>query len=82
MIDGVETFAKRCGFCHSQDRYMGLYASLDGNTAEDVIDMLPMLGDMAEGMPPWSGSDDEARMLSEFIESWYRVDTPADEGGN
>jgi mono/diheme cytochrome c family protein len=71
MVSGEEVFYKRCGFCHMKEGYRPLLASMEGNTEQDVIDMLPSLGEMADGMTPWTGSPDEARMLAEFIVSWY-----------
>jgi len=82
MVNGEEVFNKRCGFCHSQDKYRPLKASMEGNTEADIIDLLPVLGEMADGMAPWSGTDEEAKMLAEFIQSWYAVDAQASQGGN
>lgn len=78
MLSGEEVFDKRCGFCHSKEGYRPLYSSLEGNTREEIIDLLPALGDMADGMAPWSGTDEEAEMLADFIESWYQAEPAAD----
>jgi mono/diheme cytochrome c family protein len=85
LISGEEVFSKRCGVCHSKDRFRPLVESLKGNSHQDLIDLLPTLGDMADGMTPWSGSDEEANMLADFLQSWYAAGPAADtatQGGN
>jgi mono/diheme cytochrome c family protein len=85
MISGEEVFDKRCGFCHSRDRFRPLYDGLNGNSRQDLLDLLPTLGDMAEGMAPWSGSDEEAGMLADFLLAWYEAEPAGDaasQGGN
>lgn len=81
LIDGEEVFNKRCGTCHTIDGFRPLEPSLEGNTDQDIIDLLPVLGEMADGMAPWTGTDEEAQMLAEFIQSWYAAPA-ATEGGN
>ena len=82
MISGEEVFDKRCGFCHSREGYRPLLPSFEGNSRQEFIDLLPVLGDMADGMATWSGTDEEAQMLADFIESWYQAKPDADAGGN
>jgi mono/diheme cytochrome c family protein len=73
FVDGEEVFDKRCGFCHSRDSYRALYEPLEGSTSEDIVELLPMLGEMTEAMPLWTGTEEEAGMLGEFIEAWYHA---------
>jgi mono/diheme cytochrome c family protein len=82
MIDGEEVFDKRCGFCHSRDSYLPLQESLEGLTPEELIEMWPELGDMADEMAPWSGTDEDARLLADFIHSWYETEDAPDEEEN
>jgi mono/diheme cytochrome c family protein len=78
FVDGEEVFDKRCGVCHTKDGHQPLYESLAGNSLEEIAELLPMLGEMTDAMPPWSGTSEEAGMLGEFISAWY--DAPS-EGG-
>jgi mono/diheme cytochrome c family protein len=73
--DGRDVFEKRCGFCHMKEGFQPLYDSLQGYTREDVIDVLPLLGDMTDEMAPWTGTDEEADLLAGYILSWYATDT-------
>jgi mono/diheme cytochrome c family protein len=80
--DGRAVFEKRCGFCHMKEGFQPLYESLQGYTREDVIDVLPFLGDMTDEMAPWSGSDEEAELLADYLVSWYANEASATEGEN
>jgi mono/diheme cytochrome c family protein len=73
MLDGAEVFSKRCGFCHSQSGFRALEGSLEGYGHDELVELFPELGEMIEEMPPWSGTEDETRMLADFIQSWYAV---------
>jgi mono/diheme cytochrome c family protein len=68
---GREVFEKRCGACHTKQGFRPLFDALQGYTREDIIDVLPMLGDMTDEMAPWSGTDGEANLLAEYLNSWY-----------
>jgi mono/diheme cytochrome c family protein len=74
LTEGQEVFEKRCGFCHTQEGFRSLYDSLDGYTEVDVIDVLPLLGEMTDEMAPWSGTDEEGRLLAQYLLSWYSGD--------
>ena len=80
--DGRDVFEKRCGFCHTKEGFQPLYDSLQGYTREDVIDVLPLLGDMTDEMAPWSGTDEEADLLAGHILSWYAAHKNAAGGEN
>jgi mono/diheme cytochrome c family protein len=82
MIDGEEVFDKRCGFCHARSGYRPLEESLEGLLPDEIVAMLPELGDMADEMAPWSGSEEDAVLLAEFIRSWYESPGDSTEGGN
>jgi mono/diheme cytochrome c family protein len=81
LTDGKEIFEKRCGVCHDVQGFRPLYESFQGYTREDVIDFLPLIGDMTDEMTPWSGTDDEASLLADYILSWYMPE-PAPAGEN
>jgi mono/diheme cytochrome c family protein len=71
ISEGREVFEKRCGFCHTEQGFRSLQTSLEGYTREDILDLLPLLGDMTDEMAPWSGTDEEADLLADFVLSWY-----------
>jgi mono/diheme cytochrome c family protein len=75
LTDGKEIFEKRCGVCHDVQGFRPLYESFQGYTREDIIDFLPLIGDMTDEMTPWSGTDDEASLLADYILSWYSSET-------
>jgi mono/diheme cytochrome c family protein len=64
---GREVFEKRCGFCHMKEGYRPLIDSMQGYTREDIVDILPLLGDMTDEMTPWSGTEEEANHLADYI---------------
>jgi mono/diheme cytochrome c family protein len=74
-LSGRGAFEKRCGFCHTKEGYRSLQTSLEGYTREDIIDVLPLLGDMTDEMAPWSGTDEEAYLLAEYVLSWYTAES-------
>ncbi|MFC1564014.1 cytochrome ubiquinol oxidase subunit I [candidate division KSB1 bacterium] len=71
LLTGYNVFQKRCGFCHTRNKYRGLNDFFYGQYKEDILEMLPLLSDMIDLMPPWSGSDEETEMLAEYIAAWY-----------
>jgi mono/diheme cytochrome c family protein len=71
LVDGREVFEKRCGFCHMKEGYRPLFDSMQGYTREDIVDVLPLLGDMTDEMTPWSGTEEEANLLADYVLSWY-----------
>ncbi|MDH5717385.1 MAG: cytochrome c [Spirochaetia bacterium] len=74
---GHEVFEKRCTFCHTKDKYNGLYDSFEGEELESIRDSIPILDEMAEEMVPWFGNDDEADLLAKYIHSWYLEKKPS-----
>jgi mono/diheme cytochrome c family protein len=78
MVDGAEVFDKRCGVCHSrQGSYRPLYEVMEGNSREELIELIDSLADFDERMPPWSGSERDQGLLADHILSWY-PDTDAE----
>jgi mono/diheme cytochrome c family protein len=71
--DGRDVFDKRCGFCHMKQGFQPLFESFQGYTREDVIDVLPLLGDMTDEMAPWTGTDKQAELLADYLLSWYET---------
>jgi mono/diheme cytochrome c family protein len=79
IADGREVFDKRCGLCHMKEGFRPLYESMQGYTREDVIDVLPLLGDMTDEMAPWSGTEEEAGLLADYLLSWYPDEAEVDD---
>ncbi|MFC1493032.1 c-type cytochrome, partial [candidate division KSB1 bacterium] len=69
---GEEVFKKRCNICHTQaGEFRGLTQLLNVHDQESLLKRIPTLGSMQKKMAPWSGTDEEARMLAEYISTWY-----------
>jgi len=82
ITTGKEAFDRRCGICHNKDReYRALYPILQHHTYESLFERIPTLGSMQEKMAPWSGTGEEAEMLTRYIMSWYEDGTNQREGG-
>ncbi len=72
ISSGEEVFNKRCNICHNKTgEYRNLNSLLNVHDRESLLKRIPALGSMQKKMAPWSGTDEEARMLAEYIASWY-----------
>lgn len=70
---GEEVFNNRCNFCHTIDGdTRPIFDSFYGSTSDDVFDLIPIFTEQIELMVPWLGTDEELRMISDYIESWYK----------
>ncbi len=78
LADVREVFEKRCGTCHTEEGFRPLYDLMDGYIEEDIIDLLPLLGEMTDEMAPWSGTDEEANQLAQYLLSWYPAEENVD----
>ncbi|MFC1513491.1 c-type cytochrome [candidate division KSB1 bacterium] len=75
ITTGEEVFKKRCNICHTKEgEFRGLYPLLEGYSHDEILERIPTLGSMQEKMAPWSGTDEEAAMLAEYLNSWYNKD--------
>ena len=80
ITSGKQVFEKRCGICHTVEKeFRGLYPLMEDYSREDLIERILTIGEYIEEMVPWSGSQEEAEMLSDFILSWY---ADKEKGGN
>lgn len=80
---GEQAFDKRCGLCHSVDgEFRPLFDFMDGMSELDIADLIPLIADLTEAMPPWTGSDDEVILISEYIYSWSQNDSDDPEEDN
>lgn len=65
---GNQSFDTRCGHCHSIDGKMRpLKTAFTGGGSDQVQALLPVLDSMSQNMPPFTGSPEEAQLLSEYI---------------
>jgi len=70
---GEESFNKRCGFCHTQDGDIRpLLFTFSGSDSDDLFELIPIYVKQIDLMVPWLGTDEELRMISDYIESWYK----------
>jgi mono/diheme cytochrome c family protein len=68
LAAGKQSFDNRCGHCHTIDGKMRpLRAAFAGGGPDQVQGLLPVLDSMSQNMPPFTGSPDEAQLLSEYI---------------
>jgi mono/diheme cytochrome c family protein len=64
---GAKVFAVRCGYCHEFGGYNDNRESLLGLEREDYEDILDNGEDYGEGMPDFTGSDQEREALLEYL---------------
>ncbi|MFC1562148.1 c-type cytochrome [candidate division KSB1 bacterium] len=82
LNSGEEVFRKRCSICHTRDReYRGLMPIVRNHTYQSLLRRIPTLGSMQKKMAPWSGTPEEVELLTEYIMSWFDVDTETAIGG-
>lgn len=56
-------FSRRCGGCHTMTGLRAIGDSFAEMDAEEAGEVVSMLGDLADEMPPFTGSDEEMRLL-------------------
>ena len=80
-VSGAEVFSKRCNICHTIDGgYRALYPLLRQHTTESLEKRIPTLGQWQKKMVPYTGTEEETRMLAEYISSWYEKEDQAGKG--
>jgi len=81
-VTGEEAFEKRCTLCHTADGgFRPLRDFMDGMSREDISDMIPLIADLTEAMPPWTGTGDDVTLITDYIISWFSDDSGEPEGG-
>ncbi len=79
---GKQSFDNRCGHCHTIDGKMRpLKAAFSGGGPDQVQAILPALDAMSPNMPPFTGTPEEAQVLSEYIAAAANPQAPAAKGG-
>ena len=56
-------FDRRCGGCHTMAATRPLAGTFEGLDEADATDIIQFLPDLTEQMPPFTGSDEELRLL-------------------
>jgi mono/diheme cytochrome c family protein len=56
-------FHRRCGVCHNMTGYRPVAEVFQGLDYEEALETFEFLGDMADGMPPYTGDEEESRLL-------------------
>ncbi len=70
MSAGKLSFDTRCGHCHTINGTLRpLQAAFAGGGPDQVQAFLPALDAMSPNMPPFTGTPEEAQLLSEYIAS-------------
>ena len=79
---GKQSFDNRCGHCHTIDGNLRpLKAAFSGGGSDQVQAILPALDAMSPNMPPFTGTPEEAQLLSEYIAAAANPQAPAAKGG-
>jgi len=79
---GKRSFDNRCGHCHTIDgNFRPLKAAFAGGGPDQVQAILPALDAMSPNMPPFTGTPEEAQLLSEYIAAAANPQSPTAKGG-
>jgi cytochrome bd-type quinol oxidase subunit 1 len=60
-------FDRRCGGCHTMTGHMAIGESFEGLEYADAEEIIMMLEEFAEEMPPFTGSEGEMRLLIRYL---------------
>jgi mono/diheme cytochrome c family protein len=58
-----------CGLCHTVDGFRPLREAVTGQSAEELSELLDMVGDLLEEMPPYYGQGHQRELLIRFLVS-------------
>lgn len=64
---GAMVFTSRCGGCHTMTGVRPLASAFEGMAETDAADIISGLGDLTEQMPPFTGTDEEKRLLIKYL---------------
>lgn len=68
---GAFVFAQNCAICHSVGGLNNISDRLKGRTLDGIYVILGNVHDMVPFMPPFAGSEEERKLLADFL---YRVE--------
>ena len=63
-ISGDLLFEDHCSACHDMDEMTGI---VEGQGKEEIVSMLGTLDEISDEMEPFSGTEEEAAILAEFL---------------
>jgi len=67
-VNGRAVWKRRCAPCHTLEGAMRpLDQALRGSKASDVADLIAVMGADDAPMPPWTGTEEEMKSLSEYL---------------
>lgn len=60
-------FKRRCGGCHTMTGFRALGDTFEGMDPEEAEEVILMLQDLTEAMPPFTGDDQEQQLLVHYL---------------
>lgn len=66
-VQGAYLFARNCSTCHTIGGINDIAEKVKGRTEDGIFVLLGHTSDMVPFMPPFSGTDDERRILAGFL---------------
>ncbi|MCK5124833.1 MAG: cytochrome ubiquinol oxidase subunit I [candidate division Zixibacteria bacterium] len=60
-------FQRRCGGCHTMTGFRPLADTFEGIDAEETEEIILVLEDLTEEMPPFTGTDEELKLLIAYL---------------
>ena len=66
-MSGQEVFDEACAMCHAPDADWPLAELVEGLSADDLYELIGMLPELNEDMPPFEGTDEERRALAAYL---------------
>jgi mono/diheme cytochrome c family protein len=70
--DGRQTFEDYCALCHAADSDWPMPDLIRGSSADDLYDLIGVLPELNDAMPPFEGTDEERRALAGYLETLGR----------
>jgi mono/diheme cytochrome c family protein len=64
---GAAVFDEACAMCHAPEAEWPLAELVEGLSADDLYELIGMLPELSEDMPPFEGTDEERRALAGFL---------------
>lgn len=71
---GALVFEDQCAFCHAEDQDFPMADYLADYDEASLYDVLPRLSELNDMMPDFEGSDEERRLLAEYLASLKEVE--------
>ncbi len=62
-----QVWASQCGLCHTVNGFRPVKDAFTGMKVTDIVEAIKSIGDLSEAMPPFTGSDTEAKHIAFYI---------------